>query len=119
MHGIRLSFKRQGTYEFWPDPPQGVDRATTMMGMDNILEPLNQAAIFFKPHPPAPPRTINWESNWGLRAVGDAFGSMQITPNGQPASTKNYCVFELATAAVAVDDYTYVCYLPEHHLIYQ
>jgi hypothetical protein len=102
MHCIRLTFRERGTNNYWAPAVAPVEQEQTMMGLDSILVPLNGGAGYLNL---APPHNVIWESDWGFRAVGDAFGTTWIAPAGQNAG---YCILELATAANRVDDHGYV-----------
>jgi len=72
-----------------------------MIALNTVLQPLDPGAGFL--NGPA----IMWESNWGFRAVCDAFAEDNFTVAGvnhQCVST----ILELATSASPVMDYSYV-----------
>lgn len=101
MHTIRLTF-RHSTGNFW-DPE--ADLRHTLIGKKAILVPTNQDDGFINPDDP---QKVLWEKDWGFRAVGDAFGSTTINPEGRGPIQVGSCILELATAARPVDDVTYV-----------
>jgi hypothetical protein len=105
MHAIRLTFRQRGTDNYWPTVDAPALLADTLIGKESILEPMDPGNGFINPNPP---HNVIWESNWGFRAVGDAFAAFQVTPGGLAARQAGSCVLELATAASPVNDVGYV-----------
>ena len=94
-----MTFKRRDADVFWT-VPAGTDTQNTMIGHNPILIPLDDAGYF------GAGNSINWESDWGFRAVGDRFAPAAFNVAGVQ-SQGGSCVLELATAANAVEDWGY------------
>lgn len=104
MHGVMLTFRDRATGTFWVPATAGVKPEQTMIALETILEPQDVGNGFLLQG-----GTINWESNWGFRGVGDAHGQTSITlVQGGPQYQAGQCIIELATAANPVNDYAYV-----------
>ena len=111
MHGIVMTFRQQGSPNtFWP-PPADDDWDSSMIGLEPILVPGIPTDQFTNPD-----GGMNWESNWGFRAVGDALGVVTIRQPDFPAvENAGSCILELATAAAPVDDFNYVSPCGKYH----
>ncbi|KAK3312517.1 hypothetical protein B0H66DRAFT_400255 [Apodospora peruviana] len=100
-HGIRFTLRRRADGMFWQRPaPPGLLEAS-MIALDPILQPLNVGADFY-----AGDGGINWESDWGFRAVADGFSRDSFTVGGLNYDSVS-TVLELATAAAPVTDHAY------------
>lgn len=118
MHGFMLSFMRTDAGEmiFWKQPPvldanTTVKMDTTMVGASPILVPLDDST--YKPHG-QPDSNVMWISDWGFRAVGDAFGGItvkrlipRISLNELQDVGIGKCTIELQTAAQEVTNVDY------------
>ena len=118
MHSFTLTFKRSDSEEviFWKAPPNlGPNNTpkldTTMIGAFPILVPLDDTT--YKPAG-QPDTNVIWAADWGLRAVGDAFGTetvYRIVPKISPTELQPFtlgkCTVELQTAAQEVTNVDY------------
>jgi hypothetical protein len=73
MHDFLMTFREKKSFDdrlpstFWKLPADDGDLDTTMIQYKTVFEPLD-ANGFLRPGS----TRVNWESDWGFRAVGDA-----------------------------------------------
>jgi hypothetical protein len=108
MHDFIMTFREKKSVNdrlpstFWELPAAG-SLDTTMIQYKAVFEPLD-SKDFLRPGSAG----VNWESDWGFRAVGDSHNPFLIgSPQDGTAQDIGSCIIELQTAANLIENVDY------------